>query len=106
MMDTRTGIKLLKEAQRSGGIAATDENRDALIQLCQAGLLDCMGVVPKGESKGKKVYIITNDGCKKIDAYEAAKTHSYTRIAAVSGVIASISGAIAAVAAIIGLFLH
>ena len=106
MMDTRTGIKLLKEAQRNGGISATDKNRDALIQLCQAGLLDCMGVAPKGESKGKKVYIITNDGCKKIDAYEAAKTHSYTRIAAVSGVIASISGAIAAVAAIIGLFLH
>ncbi len=99
MMDNRTGIKLLKEAQRNGGIAATDKNRDALIQLCHAGLLDCMGVAPKGESKGKKVYIITNDGCKKIDAYEAAKTQLYTRIAAVSGVIA-------AVGTIIGLFLH
>lgn len=98
-MDTRTCIKLLKEAQRNDGIAATDENLDSLIQLCQMGLLDCMGVAPKGESKGKKVYIITNDGCKKIDAYEAVKTQLYTRIAAVSGVIA-------AVGAIIGLFLH
>ena len=62
-------------------------------------LPDCMGVAPKGESKGKKVYIITNDGCKKIDAYEAVKTQLYTRIAAVSGVIA-------AVGTIIGLFLH
>lgn len=99
MMDTKTWIKLLKEAQRNEGIAATDKNRDSLIQLCQMGLLDCMGVAPKGESKGKKVYIITNDGCKKIDAYEAAKTQLYTRIAAVSGVIA-------AVGTIIGLFLH
>lgn len=98
-MDTRYGIKLLKEAYQNKGIAATEENCEALIQLCQAGLLDCMGVAPKGESKGKKVYIITNDGCKKIDAYEAAKTQLYTRIAAVSGVIA-------AVGTIIGLFLH
>lgn len=98
-MDTKTCIKLLKEAQRNDGIAATDENRDSLIQLCQMGLLDCMGVAPKGESKGKKVYIITNDGCKKIDAYEAVKTQLYTRIAAVSGVIA-------AVCTIIGLILH
>lgn len=98
-MDTKTCIKLLKEAQRNDGIAATDENRDSLIQLCQMGLLDCMGVAPKGESKGKKVYIITNVGCKKIDAYEAVKTQLYTRIAAVSGVIA-------AVGTIIGLILH
>lgn len=98
-MDTKTCIKLLKEAQRNEGIAATDKNRDFLIQLCQMGLLNCMGVAPKGESKGKKVYIITNDGCKKIDAYEAVKTQLYTRIAAVSGVIA-------AVGTIIGLFLH
>lgn len=98
-MDTKTCIKLLKEAQRNDGIAATNENLDSLIQLCQMGLLDCMGVAPKGESKGKKVYIITNDGCKKIDAYEAVKTQLYTRIAAVSGVIA-------AVGTIIGLFLH
>lgn len=98
-MDTKTCIKLLKEAQRNDGIAATNENLDFLIQLCQMGLLDCMGVAPKGESKGKKVYIITNDGCKKIDAYEAVKTQLYTRIAAVSGVIA-------AVGTIIGLFLH
>ena len=86
-MDTKTCIKLLKEAQRNDGLAETDENRDSLIQLCQMGLLDCMGVAPKGESKGKKVYIITNDGCKKIDAYEAVKTQLYTRIAAVSGVL-------------------
>lgn len=98
-MDTKTCIKLLKEAQRNEGIAATDKNRDSLIQLCHMGLLDCMGVAPKGESKGKKVYIITNDWCKKIDAYEAVKTQLYTRIAAVSGVIA-------AVGTIIGLFLH
>lgn len=98
-MNTRTCIKLLKEAQRNEGIAATDKNCDSLIQLCHMGLLDCMGVAPKGESKGKKVYIITNDGCKKIDAYEAVKTQLYTRIAAVSGVIA-------AVGTIIGLFLH
>lgn len=98
-MDTKTCIKLLKEAQRNRGIAATEENCEALMQLCQNGLLACMGVSPKGESKGKKVYIITNDGCKKIDAYEAAKTQLYTRIAAVSGVIA-------AVGTIIGLFLH
>lgn len=105
-MDTRYGIKLLKEAYQNKGIAATEENCEALMQLCQNGLLACMGVSPKGESKGKKVYIITNDGCKKIDAYEVNKTQSYTRIAAVSGVIASISGAIAAIAALIGLFLH
>lgn len=34
-MDTKTCIKLLKEAQRNDGLAETDENRDSLIQLCQ-----------------------------------------------------------------------
>ena len=77
-MDTKTCIKLLKEAQRNDGIAATDENRDSLIQLCQMGLLDCMGVAPKGESKARKSTSLPMTGAKRLMPMKRLK-HSYIR---------------------------
>lgn len=90
---------LLKYACDNEAIAATDKNHEAIIQLRDAGLLKCLGEAPRGEYEGKKVYIITDEGNRRIEAYEAQKTQTYTRIAAISGLVA-------AVCAFIGLFLH